>query len=216
MMGSDIHAFLGSLRHIFLVAGLTLVIVSCGSSKPAVPINKAVAYQVLSVADISFPGRKRLNVSLIAPAALTGEERAQTALKAAVDVQQQEGADEVSANLEISQPLSGHGFALAIADYAPDGGGLSGSQPFGNGTWEAQVTDYVVSPEEAKIADLWYENESKFQINDGFGGKKTNEKALKKYIAKLIDVQPSAISVLPLMAIITTRHDYNDKAISTN
>lgn len=198
----------------FFVTITCFVVASCGSKEPSVLVDKAVPYQVISTKDFSFAGRKRLVVSITAPTAQSADQRAQTALKAAVDLQRGRDADEVSADLEVSEALDGQGFALAIADYAPDGGGLSGSKPFSHGTWEVQVSAYVVSPEQAKIANLWYENENRFQVGDGFGGTRTNEKALKKYIARVVHARSSDVNILPLMRIITTRHEY-DAATST-
>ena len=194
---------------VILATVLLLGAPACGENQAKVPTNQASMYETISVNDTSFGARKRLSARIVAPTAVTHEQRAQTALKAAVDLQKQRRVDAVGVFLEISPGLAGIGYVLAIADYAPDGGGWSGSTPFRNGIWEAAATDHVVPDTVIKMAELWFQHEKKFQVNDGFGGTMTDESALRKYIAGLIGIDPAEVDLLPLANIITTRRNYD-------
>lgn len=59
----------------------------------SVPTAAAVKYEVVESKDTSFSGRTRLRAFIVAPEAKTREQRAQTALKAAVDAQKESGVD---------------------------------------------------------------------------------------------------------------------------
>ena len=200
--------FLHVRPFVILTAVLLLGAPACGENQAKVPTDQATVYELISVNDTSFAARKRLSARIVAPTAVTHEQRAQTALKAAVDLQKERRVDAVGVFLEISSRLAGQGFVLAIASYAPDRRGWGG-EPLRHETWEAQATGHVVPQNVIKIAELWFQHRDRFQMDDGFGGTITDEPALELHIAGLLGVDRAEVSLLPLMEVITTRQEYN-------
>jgi hypothetical protein len=82
--------------------------------------------------------------------------------------------------------------------YAPDGLGVSGESPLRSRTWEAMVTDQVVDSLTLKVEKLWWSNRDRFQRDNGYGGKETDEKALKGFIAKQLNVERKAVKMATL------------------
>lgn len=107
-------------------------------SSQAEAFQHAKVYEIISNEDSSFPGRKRLGISILSEAA-SFEERAQTAMKAAIDYQKITKADLVSVRLEPSKAMDGKGSPLAVADYAPDGKGISGDTSMSGNDWVWKV-----------------------------------------------------------------------------
>lgn len=192
-----------------------LFLISCAESAPTenIPADQAVAYEVILVEDTSIRTRDRRRVSIVAEAAKTLDQRAHTALAAARDLQQSGSVDAVGVFLEINQELSGLGYALAIADYAPDGGGWSGGDPFEHGTWQIRATAEVIPDQAIQVATFWHQHESDFQVDDGFGGTTTDEDKLDEYVAEVMGIQPSEIDMdfVPLLNIITSRNEYDGR-----
>jgi hypothetical protein len=201
-----------SIASIFMA--LSPFLLSCvpdgasSASQHQPPTANAVEYRILAVEDTSFPGRVRKSVHIIAPDATEIGARAETALKAAVDLQKKWDADAVGVFLEISANLRGHGFVLAIANYSPDGGGWNGNSPFRNITWQGEASAIVLSDNEVRIGEMWYERRDRFQVDDGFGGRETDENAVKSDIANELGIAPDNVSLLPLMEVISSREQY--------
>lgn len=193
---------------VILATVLLLGAPACGENQATAPTDQATVYELISSNETSFAARKRLSAMIVAPTAVTHEQRAQTALKAAVDLQKEKRVDAVGVFLEISSSLAEKGYVLAIASYAPDGQGWGG-KPFRHVTWEARATSQVVPQNVIEIAELWYQHEHRFQMDDGFGGTRTDEPALKIYIAGLLRIDPAEVSLLPLIEVIATRQEYN-------
>ncbi|MEQ8751377.1 MAG: DUF4875 domain-containing protein [Amphiplicatus sp.] len=185
-------------------------LLSCspGASGKNPPTENAVEYRLLAVEDTGFAGRTRKSARIYAPEATTVVARAETALKAAVNLQQRWDADAVGVFLEISPLLQGQGYVYAIANYSPDGGGWSGNAPFRNRTWEAEASGIVLSADDIKIGEMWYARRAQFQVDDGFGGTQTDEKAVAASIANEMVVSVESVSLLPLVEIISSRKHY--------
>ena len=102
--------------------------------KPSKNKNKIPSYEVLLIEDKSSPTRSRLQVSIVAPEALTARDRARVAMNAAKQIQASQVSEDpdkpkyeyVSVVLEASAKNVGKGFTLAEAEYAPDGRGRQG------------------------------------------------------------------------------------------
>lgn len=182
-----------------------------GETGGDLPTAQAVEYRTIETSDLSFPGRKRMRAAILAPAASTVEQRAQTALKAAVDLQERTGADAVKVVLEISPALAGQRLMLAIGEYAPDLRGWTGFGPHLNGSWQASATAETIPERAVEIATLWLESEGKFQKDDGSGGTTTDGAALNDYVAETMDIEPDAVrqALLDLSKIMTTRRAYS-------
>ena len=142
-------------------------------------------YRVVERKDQSIANRKRLAVYMVAPEAKTVEHRGALVIAVAQKLQKESGAKIVMVFLipsgkKVGGELVFAGTNLALARYAPDGGGYSGDQGW---KWEVQAYDGTVDPQEIKIAERWYELKSKYQIDDGFGGTRTDEDALSAALA---------------------------------
>jgi|GEM_PF-2001890 len=153
-----------------------------------VDLSQAKTYTVIGKDDFSFSTRSRLSWFITSPAN-TAEERAQTAMKAAMDLQSITGADLASAWIEIEPALAKQGNALAIAYYAPDNGGFSGDQ---NWTWQVNASNDQVTDLQILIAKSWEQNKEKFRGQDGM----IDEENLTTMLSDAIGVPPSEIHPL--------------------
>lgn len=169
---------------------------------PPIPVDQALAYDVVQREDTSSRSRRRLTAFIYSPAKSI-EARIQTSMKAAFELQQSTGCDFVKVfHLIAPDPNQvGTGTYYTDLSYAPDGLGVGGESPLRNGTWEATVTDEVVDGLTLEAEKLWWSNRSKFQRADGFGGTETDEKAMKEFIAKQLNVKPADVH----LAIFTRR-----------
>ncbi len=204
------------MKRIAIILALLIPLTSCGGapqstksslsaspspaasqSPKASPTATAVTYNVAEREDNSIAGRKRLSVYLVAPEAKTLKQRGETAIAAAEKLQKESGAKVVTVFLiptgkKVGGELVFAGTNLALARYAPDSGGYSGDQGW---KWEVQAYDGAVNPQEIKIAERWYEEEGKYQIDDGFGGTMTDEDALSAALAAEFGVSPDDVGL---------------------
>ncbi|MCH8323080.1 MAG: DUF4875 domain-containing protein [Proteobacteria bacterium] len=150
------------------------------------PLYEAKDYKIIVKMDATFPiNRVRYVLNISSPEAKTFEQRAQTTLKAAIDVQKQTGANIVAARLFIYEQGELLGSAIARAEYSNDGKDWGGDKTgLRNGNWEVYASTGQITEQQKKLASFWFKNEHKFQIDDGFGDKITDETELKKYVAK--------------------------------
>jgi cell division protein FtsW (lipid II flippase) len=109
-----------------------------GNNPPMATQTAAKPYRVFHRSDFSFPGRTRVEWWIMSPEAKTFEERGRTAMQAAIDLQKDSRAHVVSIWLEASPNIAGTGQQLATAMYAPDSGGLSGTQGW---KWQIEAAD---------------------------------------------------------------------------
>jgi len=149
-----------------------------------------VAYSIVDSGGDTVQGRKRIEVRIVAPEARTFEQRGETVILAAKELQERENAAVVFVILEPSAALAGLGSSLALAKYAPDGGGWSGDQGW---TWEVEASRDSVDPMQVKVAERWEERKDAFQISDGFGGTMTDDDALSEALAKELGVTEEQI-----------------------
>jgi len=176
---------------IVVVVVLLSVVFSTMGDKPS--LGHAVAYQVLAQDGSNPGGRARIQAVILAPSASDRDQFAQTAMKAAKDLQKDTGAKVVSILLEPDATVANHGAALAIASYAPDGGGFSGKQGW---TWQVEAADTRPGAQAIQIDALWWANRDKFQIPDGSGGTMTDESTLSRAIANHLGISADDVHLL--------------------
>ncbi|PYS93095.1 MAG: hypothetical protein DMF64_06070 [Acidobacteria bacterium] len=167
---------------------------------PAIDISSAKPYTIIAAKDTSVGNRKRKEIKIISSAA-SRDERAHTAMKAAIETQQQFGLDFVEVWLEPSPLIMGAGYQYAIARYAPDGQGYSPPQQL---TWEVQASDQQVSKQAPAIGELWFQNRDSFQTSDGL----TDEPRLEAFISKKLGIPKAQVNLDQLQLIILTRKPY--------
>ncbi|WP_316347666.1 DUF4875 domain-containing protein [Desulfuromonas acetoxidans] len=146
-----------------VLAILAVSMCTLTNSQPEFDLSKAKSYAIIEKEDFSFPGRNRLGWVITSPAR-TFEERAQTAIKAAITLQKELKADIASVRIEPDPELSGLGYPLAIANYSPDNGGYSGDQGW---TWRVEASRNQISPQQIAIAKMWKNNRESFLKPDG-------------------------------------------------
>ena len=127
---------LGLLGIGFLLALLLVLLTQLADRKINTSTKKSTipSYQVLLIEDQSSSTRSRLKVRIVAPEARTARERARVAMTAAKQIQASQVSDDpdkpqyefISVVLEAGEKTAGQGFALAVAEYAPDGRGRQG------------------------------------------------------------------------------------------
>jgi hypothetical protein len=117
------------------------VIVLPPAQDPAasVPTSAAVSYAIVSVEDTSMPNRKRARAIITAPEARTADQRAQTALKAALELRAPTKATHIFVQLMLDGTSTSAGWA-AEASFASDGWDHAAIEKLQNGTWEAKVS----------------------------------------------------------------------------
>lgn len=147
-------------------------------------MSLAKPYEVVSSNDFSFPGRKRVSRSIIAPSAKSYEERAHTAIKAAYDLQKESGAVVASIWVLSSPLLDGKGDLFALSNYAIDGSGYSGNQGW---TWEVSASRQQPSETDILILELWAALRQKV-IDSGSEFNEEMEKTVKNVIAKELNL----------------------------
>ena len=167
------------------------------SDPPLPQLNEAKDYKVMRRVDASI-GRTRYVLNISSPDAKTFEERAHTALKAAIEIQKQTGANVVAARLFIYglnevTPLEVMPVAVARAEYSGDGKDWSGSGKLRNGNWEVMASSLQITEPQLAIAKIWEDNDQNFQIDDGQGGMQTDEKRLRKLIGKKLKMSESEV-----------------------
>lgn len=158
------------------------------SPEPA-SLGTAHQYTVIDDADVSFPGRTRLNRFISAPAALSKEDRAETVMQAAKDLQAQKDADLVTIYLEVGLFAKGQGRSLAMATYIPDGCGNSGDDCDGV-EWKVSASDYQLTEQELAIWKGWREHREQF-IEDGL----VNESRLIAFLADQMNISEDQIDL---------------------
>lgn len=183
-----------SLFFLFFTICLIVSVVGSEHKKHSVIDHKLAAeYKVASIEDVSFAGRKRLSFSITSKDSLekSGNEgfhvRAHTAIKAAIELQRKYKCDVAFVILEINKSLSGKGYSIARASFAPDNGGTSGKDGW---TWEVYSSKTPVRNDELLVLNKWYEFRSKFQ-SDGM----TDEPALKAYLAQKLNLPEEKITL---------------------
>jgi hypothetical protein len=170
------------------IPALLLVLSAC-SSQPNVDLSLARPYQIVSTQDISLHGRDRLRASIYSDAVNGGmKERAQTAMRAAWDLQRSHHVSFVIVYLNVSRDkaLDMHGYTVATASYSPDGGGIEGSEK--GRYWVVYATEEHLDPIAVKEAEIWEANRMRFSHGGILDGR-----ALIALIAKQLSIPPSEV-----------------------
>lgn len=163
-----------------VIAGILVLFWLIPGSSNLPSLEQAKPYQLIDSKDFSFAGRKRIE-AVIVSSANSKDERAQTAMKAAIELQQKTDADVTAILLEMDKHSIRQGNALALANYAPDNGGLSGDQ---NWTWEVEASDQPLAKLAINVITLWETSKNSFRKSDGL----VDEPKLKAAIAKQIGI----------------------------
>lgn len=147
---------------LFVVLGLLVIIanvpkeVGKQGAQQADPVTKPLGkpYSVISQNDIGMADRSKYEWRIIAPEAVTFDERALTVMKAAEELRQKQMVQVARVFLEPDQAAAGKGYAVATAVFAIDGKGFSGAE---NKTWEVSATKE--KPELAAVSMVKYKDE---------------------------------------------------------
>jgi hypothetical protein len=166
----------------------------------SVPTAAAVKYEVVKSNNTSFAGRTRLRAFIVAPEAKTPEQRAQTALKAAVDAQKETGFDYIFVQLMYDRNAWTAGWA-AEGEYARDGKDQGGETPLAHGVWSARACDFTPTDDDLKIVIAWDQKKEDFRKDDGT----LNERALRSAVAKELDTQVDAVEEAILRLVMRPR-----------
>jgi len=145
----------------FLLALLLLLLTQLADQKINTSSTKSTIppYEVLLIEDQSISTRSRLRVSIVAPEALTARDRARVVMNAAKQIQASQVSDDpdnpqyeyISVVLEASTKSVGQGYALAEAEYAPDGRGQQGimsDDPANQWKWNVSSSTARVNPDD--------------------------------------------------------------------
>lgn len=129
--------------------------------------NKTINYTVIGERDYSFNGRDRFGVFIHAPDAKTKLERAAVVRQAAIDLQKRTNADFTDATLEVADFSYHQGNVLAMADYAPDGCGVSGEDCTGD-KFKIEVSDAQVTSLQIDVLREWEKLKGQYRGEKGY------------------------------------------------
>mgnify|MGYP005813409977 CR=1 FL=1 len=128
---------------------------------------KTINYTVIGERDFSFNGRDRFGVFVYAPEAKTKLERAAVVKQAAIDLQKRTNADFTDATLEVADFSYQQGNVLAMADYAPDGCGVSGEDCTGE-KFKIEVSDAQVTALQIDVLREWEKLKGQYRGSKGY------------------------------------------------
>ena len=147
-------------------------------------------FEIDSEEDISSSVRVRHRAWIIAPTALTPDDRVATMMTAARQLWQAHGAQHVSVFL---LPYSGAFGPLGRVSFAPDGCGVSGSDCSGELWTDAGVSDVVFTDEQMAVRIAWRDNRDMFVEPGEYGGM-LNEERLIAFLADEFGTTPEGIN----------------------
>jgi hypothetical protein len=154
--------------------------------QPSPDVSKAVPYRVVGKKTWGFGGAERGTVFIVALGATGFEERAQTAMKAALDLSGEYGLDDTEVLLLPDEKLPERGTQYARAVYRNDKARLDGHD-----TWEVTSSDDVLTEKELAIARLWYENADRFNTKEGY----TDHERLNRFIARQMHMREDEVDL---------------------
>lgn len=154
--------------------------------QPSLNVSRAVPYKVLGKKTWSFMNAERGTVFIVAPGATEFEERAQTAMKAALDLGGQYGLDDTEVLLLSDEKLLERGTQYARAVYRNDKAKLPGQY-----TWTVTSSDDVLTEKELAVARLWYENAERFNTKEGY----TDHERLNRFIARQMHMREDEVDL---------------------
>ena len=156
-------------------------------------------YEVIEVEDISFALRDRFRVRILAPTAITPEDRIATAMEAALHFFTATRPDFVNVLIEATPSPFLYGNVLATVDYAPDGCGVSGSGDDCTGSiWtDLKASDMQLTKEQVDIWEAWEHHKGDFKERIEVGDasyEQVNEEPLMEFLAERFGTTPDHIS----------------------
>lgn len=156
-----------------VIAGIVLLFIAVAfATPPSEQKNqhetvKTINYTVIGERDFGFNGRDRLGVFVYAPEAKTKLERAAVVRQAAIDLQKRTNADFTDATLEVASFSYQQGNVLAMADYAPDGCGVSGKDCTGE-KFKIEVSDAQVPALQIDVLREWEKLKGQYRGSKGY------------------------------------------------
>ena len=148
--------------------------------------SAAQSYRVAETSDFSAGyGRTRKSLCSVSDAE-SFTARAHTIMRAAMRFQQETGADYVQVAMT---PIDGIGcgdYFTAIAEYAPDGGGVTGDET--NHFWQVKATDIVLDIEERLVLRAWQEAKPQFSDNGD-----VDIERIKAHLAAQLNLSPEEV-----------------------
>ena len=150
-------------------------------------------FKIIENKDISaFNGRTRRKIFVMAPTAITKEDRIATIMEAAVRVSQKHHSLFVAAHM---LPYESSNNSIARIDYAPDGCGVSGEDCTGEVWTDAHSSDKQFTEEEVEVGKAWYKHKDEFkEFDKGLGFETINETRLKEFLARKFNTTPEHIT----------------------
>lgn len=137
-------------------------------------VSAAATYKVLGKRLWTHTGAERGTFFISSPAPAVFEARAQTAMKAALELSAAYGLEETEVMLVSDEKLLERGQHYARAVYRK-----GKAMRDVDDTWAVTSSDEVLTEKELAIARLWYENADRFETKEGY----TDHDRLNKFIA---------------------------------
>ena len=171
---------------------LCLIVFGCDVSKeaprqqPSLDVSKAAPYRVLGKKTWGFMNAERGTIFIFAPDAAGFDQRAQTVMKAALDLSAQYGLDDTEVLLLSDEKLLERGTQYARAVYRNDKARLPGQD-----AWEVTTSDDVLTEKELAVVRLWYGNADRFNTKEGY----TDHERLNKFIARQMHMREDEVDL---------------------
>lgn len=184
---TKLTGYLGTLFTALILAAL-MGIEAYGeqANLPLPDTSRARPYVVVAADDFSAGyGRTRKSLCISSNVGSFAA-RAQTAIRAALDLQKDTGADYVQVAMTPIGDIGCSEYFTAIAEYSPDGGGVSGDAK--NHYWMVQATDIVLDIEERLVLKAWQEAKPGFEKNG-----EVDVEGMKNYLSKQLNLSPKEV-----------------------
>jgi hypothetical protein len=155
-------------------------------SEEAPDVSAAAAYIVLGKNIWTLDGAERGTFFISSPVVAVFEARAQTAMKAALELSAAYGLEDTEVMLVSDERLLERGQHYARAVYRR-GKAMRDSDD----TWAVTSSDEVLTEKELAIAKLWYENADRFETKEGY----TDHDQLNRFIAGKMKMRPDEVEL---------------------
>jgi hypothetical protein len=172
--------------------------------------SQAQSYTILDQQDFSAGYGRVRKTACIASDAESFTARAHTAIRASIDLQRNTGADYVQVAVT---PITGIGcseYYSAIAEYSPDGGGVTGDQK--NHFWQVKASDIFLDIEERLLLKAWHEAAPEFTRNET-----VDMEAMKRYLSRQLNLSIEKVEHFRLKGVemVFTLRPYRADGIDT-
>ncbi len=152
-------------------------------------------FEIISDKDISFVNRFRRTISIVAPTALTREDRIATMMAAARQSWDEHHSQFIGVDLLPFESGLGRGILLGQIYFAPDKCGISGKECTDRIWTNASASDVIITPEQEQIYTAWHDNADRFkEVDPNYGLEVINEERLDEYIAAQFDTTSEDVS----------------------